>query len=1234
MANVDLVDLIPILKAILSIKKEYKIAIETGEDDFSLYPVLTENFLDTKYNQGYVIGYKQCWEEYLNNQEVEVPLQREMREVVASNYSLSGEADYDALTSIMRFCLSVRRNLKEILDLDTDLFELYPPQVISLGSSQYAAGLSDGYAQAYTDITNLGVTPPTIYYNNNCFTIQTNFPGGVTYYMIGTTGEWQEYDPNYPIYVPEGSTMTIYAYTNAGTKNSETVSKDGTYNSYLSPTIDFSNNTITINSNYIGDTSVVTMYKLSSWEGYNDFLPYDGLPIPIQYPTTIEAYNVFGDGRTSERASRYCSPEVTPSTERPATPVINFSDSNNVLSITCATQGASIYYQRVGSDAGWIPYTGPIKLSESGTFITMSTLGGVESFVSEAVTCTIAADGGTFVVGAPAIICSGNKVSVITIQNNVSLQIMRVTNTYSPDPANNISGAGWTNYTGTFNISRTDTYIARASLNNKEAFSVETECVYVQTNPGNSTNPGGGSGTSTEPYVAPPLIFYSNYMVSMTVVEPGSTIYYRTGYDSTWREYTTPITIEESTLFIAKAVKNGYESQNVELACAVEDEGVWKCYMDFTLDVLTITTNVTGGTIYYKTPSSDWTEYTGPIDVQESQYYYSKVMKNGYSSDIFALYCQRSDVDYNTVYLTLELEETGYVHIFTTGGTQNYDSTYFGYLNTLGRWAAFPANNALYWPGGTPLCIKSNIPVNKSDNRYFYINCYDNRELNPSYVNYIIYGNSASLLYGFPEQSELPVGVTINLGPDCMNSNSLIIPENKNWTVVKQYSSTPAEPTIDFNEETNVVTISCSGFYTQIQYKIDDGEWTDYNEQFNVYDDCTVYARAYNYSGSNYYYSTTSSETITVETIPSCTITYNNNIVSITCEDSEATIKYKKSTDSSWSDYESPFRISSTATYDAKAVKGNLESSVVSEECVYEQDLFYEYFTVEALENGIISIYDITYNSRPSYFSKNDGEWESLSEQVTNPVQISVSSGDKVRIKSVESRPADIRFNFSGRVNVYGNILSLYYGDNFASATPSNISFSGLFNGCNKLVDASGLVLTDYVAASSHTQMFYGCTSLTAAPELPATTLATSCYSGMFMNCSSLTAAPSLPATTLAESCYYSMFYGCTSLTTAPSLPATTLAEECYKSMFQGCTSLVTAPDLLATTTQYYCYEQMFYGCTSLNYIKCLATTRASYDTSNWTRNVASTGTFVKNSGATWSSGVDGIPSGWTVQEV
>ena len=82
--------------------------------------------------------------------------------------------------------------------------------------------------------------------------------------------------------------------------------------------------------------------------------------------------------------------------------------------------------------------------------------------------------------------------------------------------------------------------------------------------------------------------------------------------------------------------------------------------------------------------------------------------------------------------------------------------------------------------------------------------------------------------------------------------------------------------------------------------------------------------------------------------------------------------------------------------------------------------------------------------------------------------------------------------------------------------------------------------------------------------------MGTSCYSHMFHGCTSLTAAPSLPASTLAGSCYGYMFYGCTSLTTAPSLPATTLANNCYNSMFYGCKKIKLSSTAFGTYTKSY----------------------------------------------------------------
>ncbi|SEQ59837.1 hypothetical protein SAMN04487977_106133, partial [Treponema bryantii] len=109
---------------------------------------------------------------------------------------------------------------------------------------------------------------------------------------------------------------------------------------------------------------------------------------------------------------------------------------------------------------------------------------------------------------------------------------------------------------------------------------------------------------------------------------------------------------------------------------------------------------------------------------------------------------------------------------------------------------------------------------------------------------------------------------------------------------------------------------------------------------------------------------------------------------------------------------------------------------------------------------------------------------------------------------------------------------------------------------------------------------------------------------------------------------------GCSSLTTAPELPATILADNCYSAMFYNCTSLTKAPDLPALTLTSECYLCMFYNCNKLKYIKCLATDlSASKCTYNWMAYIPidSDRIFVKSKNATWPRGWDGIPTNWLV---
>ena len=178
------------------------------------------------------------------------------------------------------------------------------------------------------------------------------------------------------------------------------------------------------------------------------------------------------------------------------------------------------------------------------------------------------------------------------------------------------------------------------------------------------------------------------------------------------------------------------------------------------------------------------------------------------------------------------------------------------------------------------------------------------------------------------------------------------------------------------------------------------------------------------------------------------------------------------------------------------------------------------------------------------------------------------NAGDKVYFAAVGSNytlassPENYhRFDFIGEFEASGNVNSLLEEDPNIARTMSlegrNFCYAYLFSG----------------------------TSLTKAPELPATTLAYGCYAMMFDNCSLLTQAPVLPAYDLAGFCYYYMFENCTSLTEAPELPAYQLVDSCYAYMFQGCTSL--------------------------NYVAAGFDNWLPNTTDNWLNNVAATGTFV-----------------------
>ena len=166
------------------------------------------------------------------------------------------------------------------------------------------------------------------------------------------------------------------------------------------------------------------------------------------------------------------------------------------------------------------------------------------------------------------------------------------------------------------------------------------------------------------------------------------------------------------------------------------------------------------------------------------------------------------------------------------------------------------------------------------------------------------------------------------------------------------------------------------------------------------------------------------------------------------------------------------------------------------------------YLTFKAIESGTFRFLGATSAHTLSYSLDNGTTWITLAHNTKTPT---INAGNTIIWKG-NLTPIHYKgignFVATGKFDVYGNIMSLLYEDDFVeqiSLTDKTFAFYNLFFDNSKVVSAQNLIL-------------------------PATTLVTSCYESMFFGCKSLTTAPELPATTLADYCYYCMFKGCTNL--------------------------------------------------------------------------------------------------------
>lgn len=191
-----------------------------------------------------------------------------------------------------------------------------------------------------------------------------------------------------------------------------------------------------------------------------------------------------------------------------------------------------------------------------------------------------------------------------------------------------------------------------------------------------------------------------------------------------------------------------------------------------------------------------------------------------------------------------------------------------------------------------------------------------------------------------------------------------------------------------------------------------------------------------------------------------------------------------------------------------------------------DHDYSKDYFTIEALSIGTIGIKSIDFEERQDlsklieYSLDNGITWNSVDilhypayETKNLFIFNNFNIGDKVLIKSnnfFNVIGGSVRSYFGGtaQIKVYGNIMSLIYGDNFINQVVINKEaiFYELFWECwDTLIDAQNLILPAIELSNyCYCEMFKNCTNMIKAPEIPNISPAMGSFVDMFLSCNSL----------------------------------------------------------------------------------------------------------------------------------
>ena len=289
-------------------------------------------------------------------------------------------------------------------------------------------------------------------------------------------------------------------------------------------------------------------YKLNNT---GDYILYTD-PISIHEDTTIQAYSQLESEKSDIITRSYTYDNGIDEPE--------INNSNNIVTLTCYTQGAVIYY-RLNQLGSYIQYTTPIELEEDTVIQTYAQVGNERSDI---IILTALYDNG---IETPIISCNGETITIGCNQANAEIYYRL-----------NQSGE-FTQYDSAIEIFEDTIVEAYVKVGNQQGHTAIENCIY-------------------DPILLDnPIIISNGPSVVINCPTNNATIFYKLNNTGSFVQYSGSIPITEDTYVQTYSMLRGKQSQVVSETCIYSD------VHDYSMDYLTFRI-LSNGKVFWRSNGS------------------------------------------------------------------------------------------------------------------------------------------------------------------------------------------------------------------------------------------------------------------------------------------------------------------------------------------------------------------------------------------------------------------------------------------------------------------------------------------------------------------------------------------------------------------------------------------------------------------------------------------------------